>query len=68
MERLRVGRLRVRVPMKSLVFLIGLSIQPHYGPGVISASNRNEYQGSSWGESAVGAKGLNLTVFCEPII
>jgi hypothetical protein len=25
------------------------SFQPHYGTGVHSASNRNEYQGSSWG-------------------
>jgi hypothetical protein len=24
------------------------SFQPHYGPGVDSASNRNEYQESSW--------------------
>jgi hypothetical protein len=23
--------------------------QPHYGPGVDSASNRNEYQEYSWG-------------------
>jgi len=25
------------------------SFQPHYGPGVDSASNRNEYQEYSWG-------------------
>jgi hypothetical protein len=25
------------------------SFQPHYGPGIDSASNRNEYQESSWG-------------------
>jgi hypothetical protein len=25
------------------------SFQPHYGPGVDLASNRNEYQESSWG-------------------
>jgi hypothetical protein len=25
------------------------SFQPHYGPGVDSASKRNEYQESSWG-------------------
>jgi hypothetical protein len=24
-------------------------VQPHYGPGVDSASDRNEYQESSWG-------------------
>jgi hypothetical protein len=28
------------IPMRSLDF----SLQPHYGPGVDSASNRNEYQ------------------------
>jgi hypothetical protein len=26
-----------------------ISFQPHYGPGFDSASNRNEYQESSWG-------------------
>jgi hypothetical protein len=26
-----------------------LIFQPHYGPGVDSASNRNEYQEFSWG-------------------
>jgi hypothetical protein len=25
------------------------SFQPHYDPGLDSASNRNEYQESSWG-------------------
>jgi hypothetical protein len=32
---------RVRVPMRWSFS----SSQPHYGPGVDSASNRNEYQG-----------------------
>jgi hypothetical protein len=31
------------------IFSIYLTFQPHYGPGVDSASNRNEYQESSWG-------------------
>jgi hypothetical protein len=43
---LQAGRLRVRIPMRSLDFSIDL-IEPHYGPGVVSASNRNEYQGST---------------------
>jgi hypothetical protein len=30
-------------------FSIYLSFQPHYGPGVDSASNRNEYQEYFWG-------------------
>jgi hypothetical protein len=39
---LQAGRSRVRVPMR----WIFSSFQPHYGPGVDSASNRNEYQES----------------------
>jgi hypothetical protein len=31
------------------IFQLTSSFQPHYGPGVVSASNRNEYQESSWG-------------------
>jgi hypothetical protein len=34
---LQAGRSRVQVPMRSF-------FQPHYGPGVDSASNRNEYR------------------------
>jgi hypothetical protein len=41
---IQAGRSRVRVPMRWNF----LSFQPHYGPGVDSASNRNEYQESSW--------------------
>jgi hypothetical protein len=29
-------------------FQLTKSYQPHYGPGVDSASNRKEYQESSW--------------------
>jgi hypothetical protein len=42
---LQAGRSRVWVPMRWNFS----SFQPHYGPGVDSASNRNEYQESSWG-------------------
>jgi hypothetical protein len=31
------------------IFQLTSTFQPHYGPGVDSASNRNEYQKSSWG-------------------
>jgi len=31
------------------------SFRSHYGPGVDSDSNRNEYQGISWGVKAAGA-------------
>jgi len=34
----------VQFPMMSLEFFIDISFQPHYGPKVDSASNRNEYQ------------------------
>jgi hypothetical protein len=42
---LQAGRSRVRVPMRWNCS----SFQPHYGLGVDSASNRNEYQEPSWG-------------------
>jgi hypothetical protein len=43
--------------------------QPHYDPGVDSASNRNKYQESSWTtKSGWPARDVdNLTVICEPI-
>jgi hypothetical protein len=56
---LQAGRLRFRLPMKSLDFSIYIVSQPHYGPGVDSASNRNEYQKSSWGVK--GGRRVNLT-------
>jgi hypothetical protein len=47
---LQAGRSRVRFPLWSLDFFqLTLYLQPHYGSGVDSASNRNEYQESSWG-------------------
>jgi hypothetical protein len=42
--------------MRSLNFKY---FQPHYDPGVDSASNRNEYQGSSWGVK--GGRRVRLT-------
>ena len=36
-------------------FSLTLSFRPHYGPGVDSASNRNEYQGCFLGVKAAGA-------------
>jgi hypothetical protein len=41
------------------------SFQPHYGPGVYSASNRNEYQKIFLGKAQ---KADNLTAVCEPIV
>jgi hypothetical protein len=43
---LQDGRSCVRFPMRSLDISVDL-IQPHCGPGVDSASGRNEYQESS---------------------
>jgi len=31
------------------------TFRPHYGPGVTSASNRNEYQEYFWGVKGAGA-------------
>jgi hypothetical protein len=52
---LQAGRSRVRIPMRGNFS----SFQPHYGPGVDSASNRNEYQESSWGVK--GGRHVRLT-------
>jgi hypothetical protein len=42
-----------------LDFSLSLSLQPHYGPEVNPASNRNEYQGISLGGK--GGRGLGMT-------
>ena len=46
---LQVGRSRVRFRMVSLEnFSLTKSFRPHYGPGVDSASKRDEYQEYFW--------------------
>jgi hypothetical protein len=52
---LQAGRSRVRVPTRWNFS----SFQPHYGPGVNSASNRNEYQEDSCGVK--GGRRVRLT-------
>ena len=52
---LQAGRSRVRFPLVSLEFVIDIILQPHYGPGVDSASIRNEYQECFLGVKATGA-------------
>jgi hypothetical protein len=56
---LQAGKLRLRFPMRLLDFSLTWSFQPHYGPGVDSASNTNEHQQSSWG--AKGGQRVRLT-------
>jgi hypothetical protein len=46
---LQAGRSRVRFPMRSLDFSIYLILVGALRPWADSASNRNEYQGTSWG-------------------
>jgi hypothetical protein len=50
------------------IFQLTQSFQPHYGSGVDSASNINEYQESSWGVKGgqPARKADNLTAICEP--
>jgi hypothetical protein len=46
---LQAGKSGVRFPMDSLDFSIDIILPAALGPGVDSASNRNEYQESYWG-------------------
>ena len=43
------------------------SFRSHYGPGVDSASNRNEYQENFLGVKAAGAKADNLPPSCAVV-
>jgi hypothetical protein len=45
---LQAGKSRDRVPMRWILSNLP-NPSSHYGPGVYSASNKNEYQESSWG-------------------
>ena len=50
------------IPAGVIEFFIAIkSFRSHYGPGVDSASNRNEYQEYFMGLKAAGAKADNLT-------
>jgi hypothetical protein len=53
----QTGRSQDRFPMVSLEFLLTSFFRPHYGPGVDSVSNRNEYQGYFLGVKAAGVWG-----------
>jgi hypothetical protein len=56
---LQAGRSRVQFPMGHWIFQLTYSFEPHYGPEIESASNRNEYQKSSWGVK--GGRRVRLT-------
>ena len=52
---LQIGRSLVRFQMVPLEFSIDISsVRSQYGPGVDSASNRNEYQGYFLGVKSAG--------------
>ena len=52
----KIGRSLFRSQLVSLEFLIDIkSFRSHYGPGVDSASNRNEYQEHFLGVKAADA-------------
>jgi hypothetical protein len=54
--------------MVSLDFFIDIILRPHYGPGVDSASNRNEYQEYFLGVKAAGAYGWQPYHLHVPIV
>jgi hypothetical protein len=62
---LQAGKSRVRFPMVSLDFFIDISFQPHYGPGVDWASNRNEYQKNFLEVKTAGAYGWQCYHLCR---
>jgi hypothetical protein len=65
---LQAKRSRFGVLMR-WIFQLTYSFQPHYVPGVDSASNRNMYQESSWAGKGVSARKVdNLADICEPIV
>ena len=54
---LQTRRSRFRFPMESLEFFIDIILRPHYGSGVDSASDRNEYEEYFLGVKAAGEYG-----------
>jgi hypothetical protein len=62
---LQAGRSRVRFPMSHWILQLTQSFQSHYGPGVGSSSNRNEYQESSL--DVKRGRRLRLTILLPPV-
>jgi len=51
------------IPGDVIVIFYWQSFRPHYGPGVDSASNRNEYKEKFLGVMAAGAQDWQPTIF-----
>jgi hypothetical protein len=49
-------------------FQFFLPFEPHYGPGVDSASNRNEYQQVFLGSRTRSARKSDLIAVCKPAV
>jgi hypothetical protein len=61
---LEARRVQVQFLMRSLDFLVDLILPVALRPCVDSASNRNEYQESSWGAEKVVGKTISLPALC----
>jgi hypothetical protein len=67
---LQAERSLVSFPDEIIVFFFRFtqSFQPHYEPGIDSASKINEYQNLLGSKARPARKGDILTVICEPIV
>ena len=67
-KALQIGRSLVRFQLVSVEFFIDInSLRSHYGPGVDSASNRNEYQQHFLGVKAAGDNLTTILCRCHEI-
>jgi hypothetical protein len=66
---LQAGKPRFLFPITSLdIFRFTESFKPHYGPGIDSATDRNEYQESSCGVKRGQSLRLTNAPSSEPIV
>ena len=66
-ELTRIWQLRAVYIILLVLSTMGISFQSHYGPGVDSASNRNEYQENFLGVNAACAYGWQPYHFPVPL-